>query len=92
MLEEFKGDAESGQVITPSEIKKKYDELIGRETDPSFIYTVLARHGWRKVMPRSQHPNKASDEEIESSKKLNLVWKNCKTFNRMSTIQRGKFA
>ena len=72
ILEEFRGAAESGQIITPLEIKKKYDEVIGRETKPSFIYAVLSRHEWRKVMPRSQHPNKASDEEIESSKKLTL--------------------
>ena len=73
LLEGFRGIAESGQIITASEIKKKYDEAIGRETKPTFIYSVLSRHEWRKVMPRSQHPNKASDEEIESSKKLSIV-------------------
>ena len=31
---------------------------------------VLERHGWRKVMPRSKHPQKASDEAIEASKKI----------------------
>ena len=70
LLVGFMKAAESGQIITPSEIKKKYDELVGRETKPTFIYAVLSRHEWRKVMPRSQHPNKASDEEIEFSKKL----------------------
>ncbi|MDE7249890.1 MAG: winged helix-turn-helix domain-containing protein, partial [Lachnospiraceae bacterium] len=33
------------------------------------IYCVLKRHGWRKVMPRSRHPKKASEEVIETSKK-----------------------
>lgn len=36
----------------------------------SQIYFVLHRHGWRKVMPCSKHPKKASDEEIAASKKL----------------------
>lgn len=31
---------------------------------------MLERHGWRKVMPRSKHPQKASEEAIEASKKI----------------------
>ena len=31
---------------------------------------VLRRLKWRKVMPRSRHPQKASEEEIAASKKL----------------------
>jgi len=33
---------------------------------------VLKRHGWRKIMTRSKHPQKASNAEIKSSKKLNI--------------------
>ena len=74
LLETFKTAAESGQVVEVSEIKKAYEKAIQRSLDSSHgqIYRVLARHGWRKLMPRSKHPNKASDEEIESSKKLTL--------------------
>jgi transposase len=72
LLEPFKQAAEAGQVVEVSEIKKVYEKAVGRslEKDHGIIYRVLARHGWRKVMPRSKHPNKASDEDIESSKKL----------------------
>ena len=73
LLNEFKEAASAGQLITPAEIKKKYDEMLGRETKPTFIYAVLKRHGWRKIMPRSKHPKKANDEVIEASKKLTLV-------------------
>jgi transposase len=72
LLETFKSAAEAGQIVEVSEIKKAYEEAIHRSLDSSRgqIYRVLDRHDWRKVMPRSKHPNKASDEEIESSKKL----------------------
>ena len=40
------------------------------------IYRVLQRHGWRKVMPRSKHPKKASEEVIEASKKLRKKFRN----------------
>jgi transposase len=71
LLEPFKKLAESGQIVEVSEILAAYETKLGRPTGSnSQIYYVLARHGWRKVMPRSKHPNKASEEEIESSKKL----------------------
>jgi len=76
LLKEFNEAAAAGQIITPAEIKKRYDELLGRKTKPTFIYAVLQRHDWRKVMPRSKHPNKASDEAIEASKKLTLKSEN----------------
>lgn len=62
--------AEKGQLIEVSAIKAAYEAKVGHSIGGSQIYYVLHRHGWRKVMPRSKHPNKASEEEIESSKKL----------------------
>ena len=74
LLEPFKKAAEAGQIVEVSEIKVAYEKAIGRSLEKchSQIYYVLARHGWRKIMPRSKHPNKASDEAIEASKKLTL--------------------
>jgi transposase len=71
LLESFKKAAESGQLVSTSDILAAYEAKIGRSTkkDHGRIYRVLARHGWRKVMPRSKHPNKASDEVINTSKK-----------------------
>jgi transposase len=72
LLEPFRQAAEDGHFVEVSEIKRAYEEKLGRsiENHNGQIYYVLHRHGWRKVKPRSKHPNKASDEEIESSKKL----------------------
>ena len=70
ILEKFKKDAEAGHIVTAQEIKKAFDEKLGRDTGRGYIYMLLARHGWRKVMPRSRHPKKANEEAIEASKKL----------------------
>lgn len=70
LLEPFREKAEKGQIIEISEIKARYEEAVGHSIGGSQIYYVLKRHGWRKVMPRSRHPKKASDEVIETSKKL----------------------
>lgn len=70
LLETFRVKAEAGQVIDVREIKAAYEEKVGHTIGGSQIYYVLNRHGWRKVMPRSKHPNKASEEVIATSKKL----------------------
>ena len=73
LLEPFLQKAEAGQIVEVSEILAAYEEKLGRPINShGQIYNVLKRHGWRKIMPRSRHPKKASDEEIDSSKKLNL--------------------
>ena len=53
-------------------VKNAYEEKVGHSIGKGQIYKVLNRHGWRKVLPRSKHPNKASDEAIEASKKLTV--------------------
>ena len=70
LLEPFKAKAEKGQIVEASEIKEAYDKAVGHKSGSGQIYFVLHRHGWSKKMPRSKHPQKASDEAIEASKKL----------------------
>ena len=71
VLAPFKAEAEAGQMIEVSKIKAAYEAKVGHKIGNGQIYYVLKRQGWRKVMPRSQHPNKASGEAIDASKKLN---------------------
>ncbi len=72
LLDEFRNKAETGEVVTAQEIKVAFDKKRGKDTGRGYIYMLLERHGWRKVMPRSKHPKKASEEAIEASKKLTL--------------------
>ena len=69
-LSTYTKQAEAGQIIDLNELKAAYIEKVGHSIGGSQIYRMLERHGWRKVMPRSKHPQKASDEAIEASKKL----------------------
>ena len=70
ILAPFKERAEKGELVEISEIAKAYQREVEHPVSKGQIYCVLHRHGWRKVMPRSKHPKKASDEEIAASKKL----------------------
>ena len=69
-LSAYTKQAEAGQIIDLNELKAAYIEKVGHSIGGSQIYRMLERHGWRKVMPRSKHPPKASDEAIEALKKL----------------------
>ena len=58
-----------GQLISIQAMERDYEERVGHPIGSGQIYRVLHRHGWRKVMPRSRHPKKASEEVIATSKK-----------------------
>ena len=69
----FEEAARSGQIITVAEIAAAYDEKTGKQHESnSTVYYLLHKHGWRMITPQREHPGKASDEEIEASKKLKL--------------------
>ena len=73
ILAPFKAEAEKGKIVEVKEIGKAYQEAVDHPVGKGQIYCVLHRHGWRKIMPRSKHPKKASKEDIESSKKSTLL-------------------
>ena len=79
-LDGFFDLADAGQIVTIATIMEKYEEVTGKPCADTTIYRLLKRHGWRKIAPRPEHPGKASEDEIESSKKLTKrttsYWKN----------------
>lgn len=70
LLQRMEANAEKGQILTVAEIRNECEKLIGRKTAYNYVYRMLKRNGWRKVMPRSRHPKAATQEEQDSSKKL----------------------
>lgn len=70
ILAPFIERAERGEMLDIKEIAAAYQKAVPHKISDTQIYYVLHRHGWRKIMPRSRHPKKASEEAIESSKKL----------------------
>ena len=73
ILKNFKERANKGEFLRGSFLQAEFEKEAGKTWHENNFYKILNRHGWRKVMPRSKHPNKASDEVIEASKKLTLL-------------------
>jgi hypothetical protein len=56
VLARFAKAAGAGEMLNIH--KAAYEKAIGHETSKSTIYNLLARHGWRKLMPRPFHPRR----------------------------------
>ena len=57
-LKDFAHSAGAGELVCIQDIHAAYEKKIGKETGPSTIYALLARHEWRKLMPRPHHPRR----------------------------------
>ena len=56
LLNDFLGRARTGGIVVVNAIRQEYEKRLGREVSTSTVYRLLARHGWRKITPRSRHP------------------------------------
>src|SRR5260370_42331025 len=58
LLARFAKAAGAGELLNIHDLKAAYEQAIGHETTNSTVYNLLARHGWRKLMPRPFHPKR----------------------------------
>src|SRR5260221_13316378 len=58
LLARFANAAGAGEMLNVHDLKAAYEQAIGHSTSNSTIYNLLARHGWRKLMPRPFHPKR----------------------------------
>jgi transposase len=58
LLARFTKAAGAGEMLNIQDLKGAYEKAIGHETSNSTVYNLLARHGWRKLMPRPFHPKR----------------------------------
>ena len=58
LLARFTKAAGAGEMLNIHDLKAAYERAIGHETSNSTVYNLLARHGWRKLMPRPFHPKR----------------------------------
>lgn len=52
----FLDKAKAGGILNVNEIKKAFEDRVGRRVAKSTVYRMLERHDWRKVAPRPRHP------------------------------------
>jgi transposase len=50
-LHSFVSTAGQGGIAEVSLMRRAYEQEVGHEVAPSTVYRLLARHGWRKLVP-----------------------------------------
>jgi transposase len=70
LLVRFAKAAGAGEMLNIHDLKAAYEKAIRHETSKSTIYNLLARHGWRKLMPRPFHPRR----DITAQNAFKNVW------------------
>src|SRR4051795_190476 len=60
LLRTFTAPAEQGGVAEASRIRVAWEQQVGHPVTKSTVYRLLARHGWRKLVPRPTHPDTKS--------------------------------
>lgn len=56
MLDEVLEQATQGGVVIVPPLQERFAEKLGNPVALSTIYRMLARHGWRKLAPDTEHP------------------------------------
>ena len=91
-------------MVTIHDLKAAYEKAIGHPTSNSALYHLLARHGWRKPMPRPFHPKRdiAARNAFKKTAFQTLcgqpsglppdaatVWRSCSPMKRASAASTG---
>ena len=67
-LKQYEKKACHGEVVVINEIKSALESHLERSIHKSTVYRILYRHGWRKLVPRPNHP-KRNQEDADAFKK-----------------------
>jgi len=69
LLARFAKAAGAGEMLNIHDLKRAYEHQIGHQTSNSTVYDLLARHCWRKLMPRPHHPKRdlAAQEDFKKT-------------------------
>lgn len=74
-LEDLRDYAEKGQIAGAFAIRKHVEKRLGKKVSKDYLYDLLHRHGWRKVVPRPEHPEVDKEKQKEFKKNFRKRWR-----------------
>lgn len=74
ILEELSELSESGSFINAFKIREKIEKQIQQKVSKNYVYDLLHRHEWRKIIPRPSHPKKDKSKQEEYKKNSRNMW------------------
>lgn len=71
----FEEAARQGQMVTASAMLSELARRCGKPANTTTLYRILARHGWRKVVPRPRHPDADPDRQEAFKETSRSSWR-----------------
>ena len=71
----FEDAARKGQMVTASAMAAELAKRAGKPASAMTLYRILARHGWRKVVPRPRHPDADPDRQEAFKETSRSSWR-----------------
>ena len=69
--------AKTGGMLVVSPVRAALAAKLGRPVNPSVVYRLLARQGWRKVAPDTKHPKSDPSAQEDWKKNSRKNWRPC---------------
>ena len=70
ILKPFFENAKKGELVGIDELKQAFEVKLGCEVTQDYMYKMLKRNKWRKVVPDKEHPKNDPEKAEEFKKKL----------------------
>lgn len=74
LLATLRPRAQAGQLVTVEELRAVVETRVGSPVSTAYLYTLLDRHGWRKVVPRPRHVDADPDAQEAYKKTFPRSW------------------
>jgi len=74
LLDSIRAEAERGEIVGTFWLRELVEKKLGRKVSKDYLYDLLHRHGWRKVVPRPRHPNADLEKQEEFKKNSRSSW------------------
>jgi transposase len=73
-LKSLKAEATKGEIVGAFWFRERLEKKLGCKVSKDYLYDLLHRHGWRKVIPRPSHPKADADQQEEFKKNFRSRW------------------
>ena len=74
MLLKLSKESEVGRYINSSKIKTEVEKKLSKDVSEDYIYDLLHRHEWRRIVPRPYHPKKNIEKQEDFKKNFRNIW------------------
>ncbi|MGC8490892.1 MAG: helix-turn-helix domain-containing protein [Syntrophobacteraceae bacterium] len=73
-LENLRAEAEKGEIVGAFWLRERLEKKLGHKVSKDYLYDLLHRHDWRKVVPRPRHPDADVEKQDEFKKNSRNWW------------------